>query len=137
MATAKLTWIYRLYPEPAVYHEVDGGLTFEEAIKDICLGEIKPILVRREWRKYAWPGGYPIYYATQDNGCLCAKCANGNIEKTLEDDPQWKIVQSDINWEDPKLYCDNCAEFIESAYGESTEDLQEFIKEDDDAGTPV
>ena len=131
MADAKLTWIYRLYPEPATYHEVDGGKTFEEAIKNLGDVGLPPILVRKEWRKYAWPGGYPIYYMTKDDGCLCSTCANGNIEKTLDDDPQWQIVVSDINWENTKLYCDNCQNFIESAYGESNEPPPEVIDGDE------
>ncbi len=127
MPEANLTWIYKIYDAPdAALHQASGK-TFEEAIKPFEIQGFKPILVRKEWAKYVWPGGYPMYYVTQDCGCLCANCANGNIDKTIGDDPQWKITCSDINWEDPSLYCDNCANFIESAYGETSDQLQEFI----------
>ena len=31
---------------------------------------------------------------------------------------QWRIVASDVNWEDASLTCDNCSKGIESAYAE-------------------
>ena len=34
------------------------------------------------------------------------------------DHDQWRIVASDVNWEDASLTCDNCGQRIESAYGE-------------------
>jgi hypothetical protein len=75
---------------------------------------------------YAWPGGYPIYYLVADNGVLCPACANqenGSIaSETLDpecpDDNQWRIVASDVNWEDESLFCDHCSKQIESAYGD-------------------
>lgn len=71
---------------------------------------------------YAWPGGYPIFYLCADNGVLCPNCANENAHlDTGMDDKQWHVVASDINWEDDALYCDNCNDQIESAYGEANE----------------
>ena len=67
---------------------------------------------------YAWPGGYPLFYITKDGGVLCSKCVNENLELVEGDDPQWRIVAYDINYEDRELYCDNCNEKIESAYGD-------------------
>lgn len=77
--------------------------------------------IRRSWPAYAWPGGYPIYYVTEDAGLLCSDCANKNLKLTLGDDPQWKIVAADINYED-FLTCGNCSTIIESAYGAEEED---------------
>lgn len=71
-----------------------------------------------EWPAFAWPGGYPVAYYTQDNGCLCPKCATENLELTLGEDPQWKIVAAEINYEDPDLFCDHCNKRIPSAYAE-------------------
>jgi len=75
--------------------------------------------VRKEWEKWAWPGGYPIYYVCEDGGVLCADCANNNIDLTTDPDAErdWKIVAGDINYEDDSLSCDNCYGHIESAYG--------------------
>lgn len=66
---------------------------------------------------YAWPGGYPFFYITQDSGVLCPKCANANLALCQGDDPQWKVVAQEVNWENEALYCDNCYKIIESAYG--------------------
>lgn len=68
---------------------------------------------------YAWPGGYPLFYFTADNGILCPDCANcDECKEAQEDDDQWRIVEFDTNWEDSSLYCDNCSKRIESAYAE-------------------
>ena len=67
---------------------------------------------------YAWPGGYPIYHVTADGGVLCADCANENRELDSPDDPQWHVIASDVNWESPHLYCDNCNGRVESAYAD-------------------
>lgn len=76
---------------------------------------------------YAWPGGYPIFYVTKDNGILCPTCVNrGNGSDAYvkpnttagSDDSQWLVVAYDANWEDPDMYCDHCNARIESAYAE-------------------
>jgi hypothetical protein len=64
---------------------------------------------------YAWPGGYPMFGLTQDNGILCHRCARDNVRLVLGEDPQWAIVAAQINWES-ELYCDNCSTKIEAAY---------------------
>ena len=71
---------------------------------------------------FAFPGGYPLYYAVRDGGILCPGCANSSRarEATVDcsDDEQWPVVGAGINWEDSAMYCDNCNNVIESAYGE-------------------
>lgn len=69
--------------------------------------------------KYAWPGMYPLMYLCADSGILCADCANGkngSDASETADDAQWRIVASDINYEDPDLTCDHCRAQIECAY---------------------
>ncbi len=66
---------------------------------------------------HAWPGGYPMYYITQDMGILCPKCANDNAYLSGDvDDPQWNVIHAEINFEDETLTCDHCYEPIEAAY---------------------
>lgn len=60
---------------------------------------------------YAWPGGYPLYYLTQFM-VMCPDCASKDFD---QDDP---IIEYQVNWEDPSLYCDVCGERIESAYAD-------------------
>jgi hypothetical protein len=72
-----------------------------------------------ELQSHAWPGGYPLFYATQDGGTLCPGCARMAESEGLTDDtddPQWCIVAGQVNWEDESLYCDHCSRCIESAY---------------------
>lgn len=83
--------------------------------------------------RYAWPGGYPLYYVTTDGAALCADCLTKNraliVRATFEWGNRskqggtrvtcgWAISGQDVNWEDASLYCDNCNKRIESAYAE-------------------
>lgn len=69
---------------------------------------------------YAWPGGYPIFYMTHKScDVVCVKCANDH-ETGLDAFGDERIGASDVNWEEPDLYCD-CGERIESAYAEPDE----------------
>ena len=68
---------------------------------------------------YAFPGGYPVYYLAGDGEIICPECANENIELvTDKDNKDWHIVASDVNYESNDLYCCNCSERIEAAYGD-------------------
>lgn len=62
---------------------------------------------------YAWPGGYPIFYVTDQGTILCPEHAN--VEHEYNDE---LIVAADINYEDDSLYCEH-GERIESAYAEN------------------
>lgn len=74
-------------------------------------------------RKYAWPGGYPLFLLMSDGAALCCDCGKKeyrqivySIRHNLQDG--WQVNGADVNWEDPELYCDHCGERIESAYAE-------------------
>ena len=81
-----------------------------------------------QYDTFAWPGGYPIFYLVADNGVLCANCANGlngsrateSLDPQCPDDDQWRVIASDVNWEDDSLFCDHCGQRIESAYAEGS-----------------
>lgn len=64
-----------------------------------------------EYDKRTWPGGYPLYYLSK-YAVMCPDCASSDTD---EEDP---IIEVDVNWENPSLYCDECGERIESAYAE-------------------
>ena len=82
------------------------------------------LLENGKLQSYAFPGGYPLYYVTDDGGVLCPDCANENIGLTDDpNDPQWFIIGATINYEDGCLFCNHCHKRIESAY----------LDEDDDA----
>jgi len=86
-------------------------------------GIIKPYEMITEMDYYAWPGGYSLFYFTKDGGVLCPKCVNKNLELLSdEDDPQWYVIGCEMNEENDDMYCENCGEQIESAYGEDDSD---------------
>lgn len=77
--------------------------------------------------KYTSVGYYPVYLVLRDGACLCWACvhkekaliAEAAESPTTDHDTGWEPVGADVNWEDSQLFCDNCNERIESAYGES------------------
>lgn len=70
---------------------------------------------------YAWPGGYPIVYITDDAETLCADCANGESgsEATDHDDAPhgWRVIGCDVHYEGEPETCAHCGTEVESAYG--------------------
>ena len=79
-----------------------------------------------ELTRWAWPGGYPVYYLTEDGSVLCPGCARmveaDHLDTPYDDgtfDPQWRIIAADINWEDTELYCDHCCDRIPSAHADT------------------
>jgi len=73
--------------------------------------------------RYAWPGGYPLYFVCDDGAALCCDCVANNRRQILDSIAHnrrdgWRVVAQDVNWEDDLLLCDNCSDHIESAYGE-------------------
>lgn len=72
---------------------------------------------------YAWPGGYPVYFVTNDGAALSYAAAQAeseliraSIAEGLNDG--WRVTAAAINWEDDSLYCDHTGAKIEPAYGE-------------------
>lgn len=75
--------------------------------------------------KWAWPGGYPIYYIDGACDSLCPECAEKlrrHVNTQLKEDgfllKEEVIIGQDVNWEDASLYCEDCGRRIESAYAE-------------------
>lgn len=71
--------------------------------------------------KYAWPGGYPMYFYTTDGGVLSFDAVRGEWRNIVHShltntNDGWQIAGYDVNWENPNLYCDHTGEEIESAY---------------------
>lgn len=73
---------------------------------------------------YAWPGGYPLYFVTEDGGSLSFATAwneRANIARAIVDNDRsggWRVIGSEVNWEDPDLIDSHTGERIESAYAE-------------------
>jgi uncharacterized Zn finger protein (UPF0148 family) len=89
-----------------------------------------------DFSAHAWPGGYPLFYLMADGETMCAKCINKEVKLVVDatvngDDKQWEIVGSDVNWEDPALFCAHCNQRIESAYAEdeATDSLETYLED--------
>jgi hypothetical protein len=72
---------------------------------------------------YAWPGGYPLYFITNDGAALsfaAAKECKDQIASAIADrgDNGWRVVAIEVNWEDAELFCGHTGKRIESAYAE-------------------
>lgn len=82
---------------------------------------------RQPLPSFAWPGGYPMFYAFADGGVCCPKCANANIAEIDEgmrgggnrnSHGGWALGAADVTYEDEELACDHCGKLIPAAYGE-------------------
>jgi uncharacterized membrane-anchored protein len=62
--------------------------------------------------KHSWPGWETLHYLDAHLNRLCWACASRNDEFT---EP---LIASDVNYEDPDLYCDHCGNQIKPEYGE-------------------
>lgn len=78
---------------------------------------VPPLNSRDELPSFTSVGAYPIYYVTEAMDVLCAACATEALWQSADSDYQGNPLASDVNWEDPELYCE-CGERIESAYAE-------------------
>lgn len=74
---------------------------------------------------YAWPGGYPLYFITEDGAALSFESARKefrsiaySVKNHLRDG--WRVVACEVNYEDNDLRCEHSGKPIESAYGERT-----------------
>lgn len=73
---------------------------------------------------YAFPGGYPLYFITEDGGVLSFAAVRENwreiVSAKLRQDKSggWFVVAAAINYEDASLFCDHTNKRIESAYAE-------------------
>lgn len=75
----------------------------------------------------AWPGGYPMFLITSDGAALHFDCARKELRSILDSIKTrardgWRVVASEVNWEDSTLYCDHCSKKIESAYGDDDDE---------------
>lgn len=87
-------------------------------ISHAALASVQPVNITPEGKlpSYAWPGGYPLYYQTDQGTILCP--GHASVESDFNDEV---ITSVDVNWEDASLYCEH-GERIESAYAEDEAD---------------
>lgn len=79
--------------------------------------------------RYAWPGGYPLYFVAGDGEALSFKTARDNFRgivyaiqnNNIRPHDGWNVVGCEINYEDTDLFDAHTGEKIESAYGDDAE----------------
>src|SRR5215211_3640119 len=74
------------------------------------------------WPAFAWPGGYPLAYNTDDCDTLCAQCMNDEPDVHFAGDGDgWRVDGAQVHWEGPAEHCAHCNAAIPSAYGDPDE----------------
>jgi len=74
--------------------------------------------------KYAWPGGYRVWYITHDGADLCAECTEDNIDQTNDptNDTGWRVegyyTEADTDTAGP---CDHCGRTSDTGNDETAE----------------
>ena len=76
--------------------------------------------------EFAWPGGYPLYFITDDGEALSFEAVRENIKSVIwsmrhKVNDGWRVIGCEVNWEDDSMTCAHTGEPIESAYGEAVE----------------
>lgn len=69
--------------------------------------------------RFAWPGGYEMFYVTDDGGVLCAECVNAERVLIAESDPGdgWYVIgHSHTGETDEGVQCDHCYRVIQEAW---------------------
>lgn len=97
--------------------QFDRKYTFRE------IDETWQLLATLRNGKYAWPGGYPLYFLASDGETLSFEAVREELESVLCSihhglNDGWRVVACDVNWEDSEMVCAHTGERIESAYGE-------------------
>lgn len=87
------------------------------------IGEVWQLAATLRNGKYAWPGGYPLYFITSDGAALSFESVRENYSQIIDSIAHkshdgWRVVACAVNWEDDSLHCDHSGERIESAYAE-------------------
>lgn len=84
--------------------------------------ELKATLRAGPW---VWPGGYPMFLVMADGEALSFQAAHEQLAELLAafKSPDrfdgWRVVGTEINWEDDGLTCAHTGKQIQTAYSET------------------
>jgi hypothetical protein len=110
-------------------HKMKVSELISEQVKTQACRGFYPYMKTRELKetlrsgKYTWPGAYPLFFITSDGAALSFEAVRENLRSVLwsmknQVNDGWRVVQTEVNWEDGELYCEHTGERIESAYSE-------------------
>jgi len=83
---------------------------------------------------YTSPERYPLFIILADSSYLCTQCARKHYKKIVRDtlysmyNSGWKVDSTQINFENPFLYCDECNLNLDSAYGDPPKTIKKRSK---------
>ena len=71
--------------------------------------------------EFSWPGGYPLYFITDDGAALSFDAVRENFRAVLDSirrdwSDGWRVVACAVNWEEPDLICEHSGQPIPSAH---------------------
>ncbi len=95
----------------------------QKPIMKIKTYSTKDLKAQLRFGAFAWPGGYPLFFITDDGAALSFDAVRENLRSVLWSirhgvNDGWRVIGCDVNWEDASLYCEHTGEKIPSAYGE-------------------
>jgi hypothetical protein len=73
--------------------------------------------------QYAWPGGYQLYFITDDGAALSFEAVRDNLRLVFDSmrkkiNDGWRVTGCQVNWEDENLLCSHTGKQIPCAYGD-------------------
>lgn len=95
-------------------------LNYRQPHRDIkTVADLKAAL---RYGEFAWPGGYQMYFLTSDGAALSFATVREEFRLVASavkhgSNDGWRVVATDINWEDEDLIDDHTGKKIPSAYG--------------------
>lgn len=95
-------------------------LNYRQPHRDIrTVADLKAAL---RYGQFAWPGGYQMYFLTSDGAALSFATVREEFRLVASavkhgGNDGWRVVATDINWEDEDLIDDHTGKKIPSAYG--------------------
>lgn len=86
---------------------------------------IREFLASLRRGKYTSVGSYPVFWLASDGGTLSYEACRENVWQIARairgnDNGGWRVVATDVNWEDASMLCEHTGERIESAYAEDS-----------------
>ena len=78
---------------------------------------MKPLYLQLAKERYAWPGGYEVFFVCDDGGVLCSPCVVKEWDEVINDSEEgdgWFLIGFDhTGATDERTQCDHCYRVIQ------------------------
>jgi hypothetical protein len=109
--------------------QTNSGLELTQALNEAdseakMAFSVRDFLTSLHEGKYSFHGCYPKFWLASDGETLSYEACRRNVWQIARairdhDNSGWRVVECDVNWEDPEMYCAHTGARIESAYAET------------------